>query len=73
LETGPEMIAALFGGISTSSWARAAPRYGAIALAIGLFLLSIRSAGERADRLAEFLDTAEINSATVAAKKVQAF
>jgi len=50
------MIAALLGGIATSQWARVALRYGGIALAILLFLLSIRRAGERVGRLAERLE-----------------
>jgi len=53
------MIGALFGGIIASPWARAALRYGALALAILLFLLSIRRAGERTGRLAERLATTE--------------
>jgi predicted nucleic acid-binding protein len=53
------MIASLLAGIATSSWARAALKYGAIALAVVLFLLSIRRAGERAGRLAGRLETAE--------------
>jgi len=53
------MIGALFGGILASPLARAALRYGAIALAILLFLLSIRRAGERVGRLAERLATME--------------
>ena len=53
------MIGALFGGILASPLARAALRYGAIALAILLFLLSIRRAGERVGRLAERLATTE--------------
>jgi DNA integrity scanning protein DisA with diadenylate cyclase activity len=53
------MIASLLAGITTSPWARAALKYGAIALAVVLFLLSIRRAGERAGRLAERLETAE--------------
>jgi len=39
------MSAALLAWIVASRWARAALRYGAIALAILLFLLSIRRAG----------------------------
>jgi hypothetical protein len=35
------MIGALFGGTIASPWARTALRYGAVALAILLFLLSI--------------------------------
>jgi hypothetical protein len=53
------MIAALFTGIAAAPWARAALRYGAIALALLLFLLALRRAGERAGRLAERLETTE--------------
>ena len=53
------MIASLLGGIAASPRARAALRYGALALTIVLFLLSIRRAGERAGRLAERLETME--------------
>jgi hypothetical protein len=53
------MITALLTGIAASPWARAALRYGALALAIVLFLLSIRRAGERAGRMAERLEAAE--------------
>jgi hypothetical protein len=53
------MITALLTGLAASPWARAALRYGAVALAIALFLLSIRRAGERAGRLAERLETTE--------------
>lgn len=53
------MIATFFGGIAAAPWARAAVRYGAIALTIVLFLLSIRRAGERVGRLAERLETTE--------------
>jgi len=53
------MIAFLLAGIATSSWARSALKYGAIALAVVLFLLSIRRAGERAGRMAERLETTE--------------
>jgi hypothetical protein len=53
------MIGALSGGIVTSPWAKAALRYSAVALAILLFLLSIRRAGERVGRLAERLATTE--------------
>jgi hypothetical protein len=47
------VIGTLLGGIATSPWMRAALRYGAIALAVLLFLLSLRRSGERAGRLAE--------------------
>jgi hypothetical protein len=53
------MIAALIGGIAANPWARAALRYGAIAFAVLLFLLSIRRTGERAGRMAERLETSE--------------
>lgn len=53
------MIASLLGWIAASPWARAALRYGALALTVLLFLLSIRRAGERAGRLAERLETTE--------------
>jgi hypothetical protein len=46
------VIGTLLGGIATSPWMRAALRYGAIALAVLLFLLSLRRSGERAGRLA---------------------
>jgi hypothetical protein len=45
--------------LAGSAWARSALRYGAIALAILLFLLALRRSGERAGRLAERLDTRE--------------
>ena len=53
------MIAALLTGIAASPWVRAAVRYGAIVLAVLLFLLSLRRSGERAGRLAERLETTE--------------
>ena len=53
------MITTILGGIAASTWARAILRYGAIAVAIVLFLLSIRRAGERTGRLAERLETTE--------------
>lgn len=53
------MIVTLLGGIVASPLARADVRYGAIALAIILFLLSVRRAGERVGRLAERLETRE--------------
>lgn len=51
------MIASILGGIAASPWARTALRYGAIALTIVLFLLSIRRFGERVGRLAESIET----------------
>ena len=56
------MIASILGGIAANPWARAALRYGAIALAILLFLLSIRRSGERTGRLAERLETRETSN-----------
>lgn len=53
------MISALLTGIAASPWMRAALRYGAIVLAVLLFLLALRRSGERAGRLAERLDTTE--------------
>ncbi|WP_371060274.1 hypothetical protein [Rhodosalinus sp. 5P4] len=53
------MIARLVTGIATSPWMRAALRYGAIALAVLLFLFSLRRSGERAGRLVERLETME--------------
>ena len=53
------MIGGLLTAIAGSAWARAALRYGAIALAMLLFLLSLRRSGERAGRLAERLETTE--------------
>ncbi|WP_299363460.1 hypothetical protein [uncultured Paracoccus sp.] len=53
------MIAALFTGIAAAPWMRAALRYGAIVLAVLLFLLSLRRSGERTGRLAERLETTE--------------
>ena len=53
------MIAALLTEFAASSWTRAALRYGAIVLAVLLFLLSLRRFGERAGRLAERLETTE--------------
>jgi hypothetical protein len=53
------MIGGLLGWFAVSPWARAALRYGAIVLAVLLFLLSLRRAGERAGRLAERLEITE--------------
>lgn len=53
------MIASMLGGIGVAPWAKAALRYGAIAVAIVLFLLSIRRSGERVGRIAERLETTE--------------
>jgi len=53
------MITTILGGIAASTWARAILRYGAIAVAIVLFLLSIRRSGEHVGRIAERLKTTE--------------
>ncbi len=53
------MIGALSGWLVASPFARAALRYGALALAVLLFLLALRRTGERAGRLAERLETME--------------
>ena len=53
------MIAALLTGFAASPWTRAALRYGAIVVAVLLFLLALRRSGERAGRLAERLETTE--------------
>jgi len=53
------MIAIILFLIAASPLARVALRYGATALAIILFLLSIRRTGERAGRLAGRLETME--------------
>jgi hypothetical protein len=53
------VIGGLLTGIATRPWMRAALRYGAIVLALLLFLLSLRRSGERAGRLAERLETTE--------------
>jgi len=53
------VIAGLLTGFAASPWMRVALRYGAIALTVLLFLLSLRRSGERAGRLAERLETME--------------
>jgi hypothetical protein len=53
------MIGGLLTGIATSPWMRAALRYGAIALAVLLFLFALRRSGERTGRLAERLEGTE--------------
>ena len=53
------MIATLLGGITASPLARATMRYGAVVLAIVLFLLALRRSGELTGRLAERLETTE--------------
>jgi hypothetical protein len=53
------MISALLTGIAARAWMRTALRYGAIALAVLLFLLALRRSGERSGRLAERLEATE--------------
>ncbi|WP_343081507.1 hypothetical protein [Ostreiculturibacter nitratireducens] len=53
------MIGELLAALAGSAWARTALRYVVTALAILLFLLALRRAGERAGRLAEQLETTE--------------
>lgn len=53
------MITTILGGIAASTWARAILRYGAIAVAIVLFLLSIRRSGECVERMTERLEARE--------------
>lgn len=53
------MITTILGGVTANPWARAILRYGAIAVAIVLFLLSIRRSGEHVGRIAERLETTE--------------
>ncbi|MSU91922.1 hypothetical protein GE300_20400 [Rhodobacteraceae bacterium 2CG4] len=55
----PQSKPVWFTGIAASPWMRLALRYGAIVLAVLLFLLSLRRSGERAGRLAERLETTE--------------
>jgi hypothetical protein len=59
LEAGAAVIASILGGIAARPWMRAVLRYGAIAVAIVLFLLSIRRSGEHVGRIAERLETTE--------------
>jgi hypothetical protein len=53
------MITTLLANITAGPWGRAALRYGALALTLLLFLLTLRRSGERAGRLAERLETTE--------------
>jgi type II secretory pathway component PulJ len=53
------VIGGLLATLAGSAWARAALRYGVIALAILSFLFALRRSGERAGRLAERLETME--------------
>ena len=58
------MITTILDGIAVSTWARAILRCGAIAVAIVLFLLSVRRTGERAGRIAERLEIARKTNET---------
>lgn len=53
------MIGILLSGFAASPWMRSALHYGAIALAVLLFLFALRRSGERAGRFAERLETTE--------------
>ena len=53
------MIGALLTGIAANPWVQVVLRYGAIVLAVLLFLLSLRRSGERTGRLAERLEATE--------------
>lgn len=53
------MIGGLLAALAGSAWMRTGLRYGVTALAILLFLLSLRRSGERAGRLTEQLETME--------------
>jgi hypothetical protein len=53
------MITGLLAWLAGNRWALTALRWGAIALTVLLFLLSIRRAGERAGRLVERLEQME--------------
>jgi DNA integrity scanning protein DisA with diadenylate cyclase activity len=53
------MITTILGRITANPWARAILRYGAIAVAIVLFLLSIRRSSEHVGRISERLETTE--------------
>ena len=53
------MIGWLIGWIASSVMGQAALRYGAIALAVLLFLLTLRRSGERVGRIAVRLETTE--------------
>ena len=58
-KAGRAVIAALAVGLLARPWARTTLRWGAVALAILLFLLSLRRAGERAGRMAGRLKAME--------------
>ncbi|MGY3436454.1 MULTISPECIES: hypothetical protein [unclassified Marinovum] len=58
------MIASILGEIAATPGAPAALRYGAIVLAIVLFLLSVRRSGESVGRMAERLEPRERTNET---------
>ena len=62
LEARAAAISALLTKSAASPWIRTAMRYGAIVLAIVLFLLSTRFSGERVGRLAERLEATETSN-----------
>ncbi len=53
------MIGGLIAWLAGSRFALAAAKWGAVALTVLLFLLSVRRAGERAGRMAQRLETVE--------------
>lgn len=53
------MIGAILGALAGSAMGRRLMRYGTVALAIALFLLSIRQSGERMGRMVEKLEQQE--------------
>ncbi|WP_372675144.1 hypothetical protein [Aquicoccus sp.] len=57
------MWGTLLAGIMARPWARRAVAIAFVALAVALFLLTLRKAGERAGRAAERLDLLERNDA----------
>ena len=56
-------MGALLGWLAARPWALRLARWGAIALTVLLFLLSLRRAGERTGRMAERLEQLERNDA----------
>jgi len=53
------VIAGLLAALRAARWAPAVLRWGAVALAVALFFVNLRRAGERAGRAAERLETLE--------------
>ena len=58
------MWASLLAGLLARPWARRVAALALVALTIALFILNLRSTGERAGRAAERLETLERNDAT---------